>query len=600
MEKEQEFKVEELIEQLHEGNNDIKRRALCYLELMRAPEAIAPTLALVNDKDPIIRSSALSNLAAYDKKLESFVSDIFPALIKATTDPEANVRETAAISLSYTFERAIPALIVLLDDISIDVRLGAIKALGTLDANQAVGKLISIYEGDEDVRLKKAVLEVLFKIPDERGKYLLIKTINDDSDLELRIKAIREACRIRRNKEVIYSLCVALNDENKEVRIEAIDALSLMRFPSDINFSDCISLIHQALNKYSDIKGEALELIEDIENSINIESCINDVADQEEVRQDPIEIIQKFQNDCAYEREQAIKEFIGLTDQRAYGLLIEALKDQDADVRAAAAQALPPFKNEASIQHLIPLLKDSKPYVRRRVLWALSFFEHPKITNILLESLKDIHPHVRKTAAKTLKVCMMPAIVDPLIQALADEDNDVRSLAANTLTLWVKQSPNNSEKYLIQQKLFDFLNNSEEDISFRRDITQYLGRILTPEATDKLIELSKHKMDILREAALEALTQSNCESSFECIMYALENDSTDIRRSLLNKIYLRPYLLHKINFDQLLEEEYNTNIREAIEDCIETKQNTNSNSDDLPDPWDNCVRSYKMGNIDYE
>lgn len=124
-------------------------------------------------------------------------------------------------------------------------------------------------------------------------------------------------------------------------------------------------------------------------------------------------------------------------------LLIEALKDADADVRLVAAQRLR-GQDETTIRALIASLGDRHAGVRREAAESLCLIGAPAVP-LLCEALKSPDPHVRAEAAVALSNVAQPKTprgrdkaeldtVLPLLRSLLkDEDADVRRNAERTL-----------------------------------------------------------------------------------------------------------------------------------------------------------------------
>ena len=119
--------------------------------------------------------------------------------------------------------------------------------------------------------------------------------------------------------------------------------------------------------------------------------------------------------------------------------LITALKDEDGDVRRAAAAALGELKDPRAVEPLISALKDGD--VRNtaaRVLgeinpkWRETEEAKRKVPEFISD-LKDKDVNVRLAAVWALRELKDPRAVEPLITALKDEEYMVRFWAAEAL-----------------------------------------------------------------------------------------------------------------------------------------------------------------------
>jgi HEAT repeat protein len=82
--------------------------------------------------------------------------------------------------------------------------------------------------------------------------------------------------------------------------------------------------------------------------------------------------------------------------------LIAALKDSDAGVRRAAADALGELDNRRAVPALIEAVKDADPDVRRHAIDALGEIGDPRALDALTKALKDEDATIRRHAAAAI------------------------------------------------------------------------------------------------------------------------------------------------------------------------------------------------------
>jgi len=123
-----------------------------------------------------------------------------------------------------------------------------------------------------------------------------------------------------------------------------------------------------------------------------------------------------------------------ISDSRAIEPLIETLKDEDENVRDAAAKSLIDIGKPA-VGPLIEALKDDDENVRALSAAALGDIGDTRAVDPLIENLKDEKVYVRAVTAFVLGYIGDPRAVDPLIAALNDVDSNVRQAAATGLIL---------------------------------------------------------------------------------------------------------------------------------------------------------------------
>jgi HEAT repeat protein len=103
----------------------------------------------------------------------------------------------------------------------------------------------------------------------------------------------------------------------------------------------------------------------------------------------------------------------------AIRLLITALEDVDADVRACAVVALAKLKPEEAIEPLVARLSDRSAYVGRLTADGLAQFGQPAV-NALIGALEDGDTAARAGAARALTAIQPEEAIPALYRALDD------------------------------------------------------------------------------------------------------------------------------------------------------------------------------------
>jgi HEAT repeat protein len=117
---------------------------------------------------------------------------------------------------------------------------------------------------------------------------------------------------------------------------------------------------------------------------------------------------------------------------QATGLVLEALRDVDADVRAAAAHALARLKEPSTADALVVALQDRHKDVRLAASKALSALGPPAIPS-LKPALGNKDHAIRRAAMEVLARFVDPAGSELLAKGLRDSDAGVRKLACEAL-----------------------------------------------------------------------------------------------------------------------------------------------------------------------
>lgn len=116
------------------------------------------------------------------------------------------------------------------------------------------------------------------------------------------------------------------------------------------------------------------------------------------------------------------------------GPAIALLDDEDAGIRAAAAEMLGRFRVSAAVQDLLGLLDDREPGVVRAAIRALVDLGQAPPTEALAARLRMDDPSVRRAAVQALKeLGQVREVSERLAELLADPDERVAHAAVSTL-----------------------------------------------------------------------------------------------------------------------------------------------------------------------
>lgn len=110
-------------------------------------------------------------------------------------------------------------------------------------------------------------------------------------------------------------------------------------------------------------------------------------------------------------------------------VIIQALHDEDTEVREYAPWVLGKIKSDKGLNALKNVLKDKDSDLRWNEINALSEIKNDKSIDASIEALKDKDPDVRWKAVNELRGMKSDKIVDALIPALHDDDANVRMSA---------------------------------------------------------------------------------------------------------------------------------------------------------------------------
>jgi HEAT repeat protein len=231
-------------------------------------------------------------------------------------------------------------------------------------------------------------------------------------------------------------------------------------------------------------------------------------------------------------RRAAARSLSNHRDRRAVPGLIEALKDSDAEVRMCAAEALGEFADPRAVPGLAALLKDGSKDVRRAALNALDEFADKVPDETILASLNDSDADVRMAALSLASNRLSsgdqdgdrpadPRYVAAFTRLLADPNVDVRSHAASALG---EARPREAPSALL-------LAAKDKNADVRINVVSALGEIRDPKSVTTLKELLQDPNADVREHAVQALSEIRDRSALEALVTALKSPDPAVRRS---------------------------------------------------------------------
>ncbi|MEI7733180.1 MAG: HEAT repeat domain-containing protein [Verrucomicrobiota bacterium] len=442
--------VEPLINALRDHDSVVREAAAESLKKRREPSAIPAFVNLLKDESPRVRwfaASALETMGwtprddvqrawrtvalgkleqaaelgaaaidplvsvlkegVYYKRLEavdalSRIGDVrvVKPLINALWDEDSNVRTAVVHALSKVGDtRAVDPLILALKDKDNRVRTAAVEALSRINDPRAVQPLSRLLsDGSWDVRA--AVVEALGRIKDPQVLDPLVSVLRD-SDSDIRHVAAVALGKLG-DARAVEPLVLTLKDEQESVR-QAAEAALIKIDPNWEKSEGARRVVPQleAALKSDEywVRNAAAAVLKRIvgeERQVNLGSA-------------------EFADRVTYKRQEAAE------------ILMAALKDEDSDLRQAAAEALGRLGHRPATEALLSALLDTDEWVRRAAAAALE---------TLSWQPTDTGQHALQTVILqrwVQAVSLGTAAVDPLISALTDEDSGVRYCAAEAL-----------------------------------------------------------------------------------------------------------------------------------------------------------------------
>ncbi len=133
------------------------------------------------------------------------------------------------------------------------------------------------------------------------------------------------------------------------------------------------------------------------------------------------------------ERVKALFALEKARSERVYPVLLQALEDEDADLRAAAVQVLGRRHHPSTLKAVLKCLKDPEPAVRVHAAMALGAFGDRRLIPYLAAVLKARDDALVCAAIDSLARIGDPDAEEHLLTALQDPRSKVRAAAATAL-----------------------------------------------------------------------------------------------------------------------------------------------------------------------
>ena len=303
-----------------------------------------------------------------------------------------------------------------------------------------------------------------------------------------------------RTRQDVEGLLKALNHKDEGVRYEAAVALERLGWkPGDDTEKARYLIAKREWDDLAVLGGPA------------VESLIQALKDEDrDVRTGAAEALRKI-------------------GEPAVDPLIKALKDEKSDVRTVAAECLGEIGDARAVEPLIQALKHKDAASSVFVVEedgalvpsggsakGLSLIGEPAVEP-LIQALKDENPSLRASAALALGVTRDARAVEPLIQALKDEDENV---------LW---NANMALRSIGEPAMEPLIK--DEDWHVRQATALALGVTGDARAVEPLIQALKDEEFRVRVAAASTLGIIGDTRAVEPLTQALKDNNEDVREA---------------------------------------------------------------------
>ncbi len=323
----------------------------------------------------------------------------------------------------------------------------AVKALGRLDAREALPDLIAGLRHDPDPDVRMEIAQVLGTWGETGAVEVLLDALNGDPDDDVRLQACRALGQIRdpRAEEALVG-CLAVLDT---LGVDDWDA------GDDVDFSVVWELQREALEGLARIGGANA-----IEATIHLLSTDDD---------------DDLQN-------LGLRVLATIGGQAAVGFVLEQLREGHRTARRQAAKALSTQGLEDGVvQPLLTALEDPDADVRIAAGWSLVNHAEREARPGLIKLLQDPSAAVRGEAVKMVSKLTVPEVITPLIRLAYDPDRTVQLRAIQALGERCERRA--------AANLLALLSRYHDDDVLANTLIKALGHIKTIEALEPLGQL---------------------------------------------------------------------------------------------------------------
>ena len=426
--------IEILTGKLDADDEKLRNVALQVLEIIQPDQSsnyqILKSQADLKDQDPDIRVKGLKQLGLSGTLVDGIIDNL--------NDPEAKVRQQAAIAIGQIGDSMIPELLPLLSSSNGSVRWHAIVAVGLMaehlesDARlqAAVDPLLdSLSNVDRSIRevavtsLKKigssALDQVIIRL---QARDSITRALAADIAIDL---APEQADLIR-----LYRYIGDLKDQESTIQSQALSAIRQLN-SSKVIQENVDVLVNQRLVSLATDSNSALELRQ---NALLTLAKVAEICGDSSFLEPLLDtlLILLETEDLQLETAKVLSQ----VGKPAVQSLINRLAGQDGQIRSAITKTLISI-GQPAVASLTAALSNSSHQVRRNASIALGQIDPDHAdefeTRRYINDLQDENSQVRINGAKLLKVYGNQNSVKPLLTGLADSNYQVRLHSAKAL-----------------------------------------------------------------------------------------------------------------------------------------------------------------------
>lgn len=429
--------------------------------------------------------------------------DAIPILLRGLKDPAEEVRIQAITSLGlFNDPRAIDALFPLIKAQELDIRVAAIQALSQVGDSRILHVLESNLK-DPEKEIRVAVVNAFERANSSIAVPVLLSALKDE-DQEVR-EAAFQILAYERDSRVRAVVKTALMDDDPLIRTIAAESLA-----EDGDPGVRAQLALAVRDPDPEVRKAAVQSLANSVSDGELSLFMEAMADSDPgVRETAARGVQEVQTSDA----QALSQLIPS--------LVQALKDDTPEVRAAALDSLSVIDDARALQAIRKASSDPDEQVRTNAIWALSAIADPSDLVFIQSGLNDRAADVRSATAQAMASSSDPGEVHSLLGTPAISDLELRKIVVRSLS----DSPTASDNPEVVRYLAAALNDPDGEI--RRNALSGLERIKYPEVDSAIRDALKDPDKQVQRTAMELYLQSEncCDTAF--LLKTLESEHDD-------------------------------------------------------------------------
>ncbi|MFC1744448.1 Npt1/Npt2 family nucleotide transporter [Candidatus Riflebacteria bacterium] len=460
--------------------------------------------------------------------------EMIQPLVKALKSQEPQIRLNAAIALGHSRNpKALPILIDAINDREEEVRDAVCEAIGKQGGQPILKPLLEQLAVENVKKVKATIIKSISKLESEDVKNILIENLKD-SDTRIIANSIEALHNFKDNREVLEIVKPFITHKNHRIRANTAVLLINSKI-REYQAKGTDTLTKMLYNRNKMMRCSALIAFGEVNREEYLSFLVNALGDDEpEVRYNAVKAIGKIPStrtipdllDMFGDRDERVRKetinTLALFGEQVNPLLMEIIESESSlSKKTLAIQALGQFGKKESINTLLKMVGSEVNEIAQAAVNALKGIKDPVIIEPLIEHLQSEDGRVKATIITVLGSFKEKRLKNIFLQYLNDESDRIRSNALDALE--GLQDPKISETVL------PLLEDSSPRV--RATAARVLDRLGYPQGRGQLKIMLAHPDKWIKTSAIYALGElGNADFTMLIVNYISDPDP-DIRRN---------------------------------------------------------------------